>query len=325
MADANRSCVVVLGSFVQAHWWTVPCLPAPGESRMASSLVSELGGKGLNVGIGLRRLGVDVVLLIGVGKDPAASELRALLDQEKIPSTHVHALAEKSGHGAGLVDAFGENTVVVFPGANLALSPKEVQLAVGDMAQAALVYGQLEIPQETVLAAFVHARKLGIKTVLNPSPMAKLGPALLELADTLVLNWIEACQLWGIGNLDMPLTIEMCATLLQPLAKEFAGQWRGDAVVVTLGALGCLGFSDKGRVLHLQAANLVRRDGDTAGAGDGFSAGLCWALAQHHTLQQALRLGNACGSAVASSPGVLENLPHWADLLHQGYLPDAQF
>ena len=313
--------VLVLGSFVQAHWWTVSCLPAAGESRMASSLASELGGKGLNVAIGLRRLGAHVVLVLGVGRDPAADALRALLDQEGLSTAHVHTLSERSGFGAGWVDAAGENSIVVFPGANLVLGPREVALAAEDFESAALVYGQLEIPQATVLAAFTQARQRGARTVLNPSPVHALDGALLEATDVLVLNWTEACQLlMGGGDEARPSTLEECAALLHPWVNTFAQQWPGD-LVVTLGSVGAIGFAERGQVSHVATASAVVQGGDSAGAGDGFSAGLCWALAQRQPLHEALRLANACGAAVASGTGVLAHLPRWADLLERGYLP----
>lgn len=312
--------VIVLGSFVQAHWWTVPCLPAAGESRMASSLASELGGKGLNVAIGLHRLGAEVVLILGVGRDPAADALRALLNREGISARHVHPLEDSSGQGAGWVDAAGENSIVVFPGANLALGPREVALAAGAFEQATLVYGQLEIPQATVLAAFTLARQRSIQTVLNPSPMPALDAALLQATDVLVLNWMEVCVLLGRHGEERPSTAKKCAALLQPCVRTFAQEWQGD-MVVTLGSLGAIGFSENGGTIHLASANEVRPGGDSAGAGDGFSAGLCWALAQRQPLHQALRLANACGAAVASGAGVLAHLLRWEELLERGYQP----
>ena len=312
--------VLVLGSFVQAHWWTVRGLPTAGESRMATSLTSELGGKGLNVAIGLRRLGAAVVLILGVGRDPAADALRSLLHHEGISAKHVHPLADSSGQGAGWVDVAGENSIVVFPGANLALGPREVALAAGDLEQTALVYGQLEIPQATVLAAFTLARQRSIKTVLNPSPMPALDAALLQATDVLVLNWMEACVLLDRDGEERPSTAKECAARLKPWVQTFAQQWRGD-MVVTLGSLGAIGFSENSHTVHMASANEVGPGGDFAGAGDGFSAGLCWALAQRQPLHQALRLANTCGAAVASGAGVLAHLPRWEELLERGYLP----
>ena len=67
---SKRGPVFVLGNFVQACCWFVPRLPLPGESLAATGLHIEAGGKGLNVAIGLQRLGAQVSTLIGCGDDP---------------------------------------------------------------------------------------------------------------------------------------------------------------------------------------------------------------------------------------------------------------
>lgn len=48
---------LVLGSYVQANCLQVPTLPNAGQSLLADRYWSEHGGKGLNVGVGLKRLG----------------------------------------------------------------------------------------------------------------------------------------------------------------------------------------------------------------------------------------------------------------------------
>ena len=59
----------VLGNFVQACCWQVARLPAPGETLQAHGFHKEAGGKGLNVAVGLQRLGARVQTLIGCGQD----------------------------------------------------------------------------------------------------------------------------------------------------------------------------------------------------------------------------------------------------------------
>jgi ribokinase len=63
-----------------------------------------------------------------------------------------------------------ENTIVVVPGSNGALSPddvSEVELNPGNV-----VLSQFEIPQETILSLFKRAKKVGAITILNPAPAA---------------------------------------------------------------------------------------------------------------------------------------------------------
>ena len=194
--------VVVLGSFVHAHWWSVARLPGAGESCLAHAVHSELGGKGLNVAIGIHRLGVEVDLVVGVGRDAAAQALAGLLAQEGLGQQHVYPVAADSGRGAGLVDAAGENSIAVFPGANMDIGAPEIAQAAQAIGRASLVYGQLEMAAAAVLAAFTVARAQGVRTVLNASPAAGVSPALLAVTDVLVVNAVEAAQLLELGVQD---------------------------------------------------------------------------------------------------------------------------
>ena len=49
----------VLGNYMNAHFLHVDRLPNPGESLVAKRVFQEHGGKGLNLGLGLHRLGVE--------------------------------------------------------------------------------------------------------------------------------------------------------------------------------------------------------------------------------------------------------------------------
>ena len=290
--------VVVLGSFVHAHWWSVARLPGAGESCLAHAVHSELGGKGLNVAIGIHRLGVEVDLVVGVGRDAAAQALGDLLAQEGLGQQHVYPVAADSGRGAGLVDAAGENSIAVFPGANMDIGAPEIAQAAQAIGRASLVYGQLEMAAAAVLAAFTVARAQGVRTVLNASPAAGVSPALLAVTDVLVVNAVEAAQLLALGAQDGP----------RGGAPAFMARWPGHALVVTMGAVGSEVFV-RGQPAYRQPAMPARQGGDSAGAGDGFAAGLCAALAQGLDWSQAMQLASQCGAAVASGKGVLDHLP----------------
>jgi ribokinase len=290
--------VVVLGSFVHAHWWSVARLPGAGESCLAHAVHSELGGKGLNVAIGIHRLGVEVDLVVGVGRDAAAQALAGLLAQEGLGQQHVYPVAAHSGRGAGLVDAAGENSIAVFPGANMDIGAPEIAQAAQAIGRASLVYGQLEMAADAVLAAFAVARAQGVRTVLNASPAAGVSPALLAVTDVLVVNAVEAAQLLALGAQDGP----------RGGAPAFMARWPGHALVVTMGAVGSEVFV-RGQPAYRQPAMPARQGGDSAGAGDGFAAGLCAGLAQGLDWSQAMQLASQCGAAVASGKGVLDHLP----------------
>ena len=308
---------VVIANFVQACSWQVDQAPEPGETRRALGFHSEAGGKGLNVAIGLQRLGVQVTPILAHGQDSAGEQLRSLLLAEGLDLSHVHALPMASGWGAGLIERNGQNRIAVFPGANDHLSPAHVRLAHAAIAQAQLVYGQFEVSLAATTEALVLAHAAGVRTVLNPSPWQTLPQALREVVHTHLVNESEAAELLG---LDVPALLAMPTGLaaLQARLARHQAFWLthpgAQRVIITLGAMGSLAWlRDQPATWHC-AAYPSTGTGDTVGCGDAFAAGFCWAETQGHGLQQALQLGNRCGAHLASHRGVLNALPRASQL-----------
>lgn len=162
--------IVVLGSFMQACCWSVERLPRQSETLRATTFSTEAAGKGLSVAVGCHRLGARVDLLMAIGNDAPADRLLAWLRDEGLDDRLVGRFDQPSGHGAGFVDANGDNQIVVHPGANEALGTSRIAAADDEIAAAGLLYAQLEVPLATVRAALARARSHGVLAVLNPSP-----------------------------------------------------------------------------------------------------------------------------------------------------------
>jgi ribokinase len=147
-------------------------LPRPGETLTAHQFVRSPGGKGANQAVAAARLGATVTMVGAVGDDELADEALAVLIQEGVTLE-----VERRGQtGVALiyVDAEGENTIAVFPGANAELTPRAVPGA---------VLCQLEVPDEVVYAAAAGADFFA----LNAAPARALD---LE-PDLLVVNQLE--------------------------------------------------------------------------------------------------------------------------------------
>lgn len=292
----------VLGSYVQALCLRVALLPHPGESVLAEGLDLSPGGKGFNMAVGARRLGADVRLLMAVGRDEAGNEAMRRLQAEQIACDHLLRLPVPTGRGVGLINAFGENTIAVYPGANAELDTGHVAAATSAIASAQLVCAQFEIGEAAVVAAFRTARQHGVATLLNAAPYRPLSTTLAALTDTLVLNAREAETWFGL-EAETLVSARRCETALRVLPLP-AGIGR---IVVTLGADGCFARDLDGS-FHHQPAFAVQAT-DTIGAGDAFCAGLAVSLARRDSLDVALRYAAACGAIVCSGSGVLEMLP----------------
>lgn len=299
----------VVGNYMNANFLCVERLPRPGESLAASRFFQEHGGKGLNLAVGLQRLGVRVDLLMAVGADGAGAAVKEYLAREGVGIHRVLMLGRTSGFGVGFIAADGSNFLVVHPGANALLTKDHVDEAFGLIAAADWVLAQFESLDPVVLRAFTWARRLGKRTCLNPSPWRRLDERILALTDVLVVNATEAAQLFARSPL-ADLTREEWVAQLPSLARQLG--WGGVMLVITLGDQGSVALDQEGKAWCRPAYNIHQVD--ATGAGDAFGSGLVWALLRGLDLGKALEIGNACGALIAAREGILDGLPHPPDL-----------
>ncbi|MBV9543438.1 MAG: ribokinase, partial [Chloroflexi bacterium] len=166
--DRRPTRIVVVGSLNMDLIVRVPSLPRPGETVAGESLVYAAGGKGANQAVAAARLGAAVSMVGRVGRDAFGRELSRALRTEGIVTRHVHPSDAPTGVALIQVDGAGENTIAVAPGANATVTPNDVPRRL--IASADVVAAPLEVPLETVEAAFRTAREAGIRTVLNAAP-----------------------------------------------------------------------------------------------------------------------------------------------------------
>ncbi len=196
--------VCVVGSVNADLTFTVNALPRPGQTVLASSLLSSPGGKGGNQAVAAARAGASVQLVAALGSDSAAEQLRAHLRANDVGLDGVVTLSGPSGTAVIVVDAAAENNIVVAPGANalLTVDSSDIHAVIAD---SDVVLLQLEIPIATAIAAARVARAAGTTVIVNASP-AGARPhdllALSELADVVVVNEAEAREWhWPVPHL----------------------------------------------------------------------------------------------------------------------------
>jgi ribokinase len=276
--------VAVVGSYGVGLTFGVERVPERGETVVGSVFRIDHGGKGSNQAIGAARLGAEVRLLTAVGEDAFGAEALELWAAEGVDADAVVRAPLPTMAGAILVDAAGENRIVIVPGALSALTPGHVDAFAQAIAAADVCLVQLEIPVETARRALEVARRADVRTVLNPAPApsAPLPGDMLELVDYLTPNESEAAVLGSA-----------------------AGAAR--AVVLTLGANGARLGDD--HVAAFPAAVV-----DTTGAGDAFNAAFAVALAERRPDVDAVRWGCAAGAHMVEHPGVIPGLPSRAAL-----------
>jgi ribokinase len=275
--------------------------PAAGETVMGLDYALYPGGKGANQAVAASRAGAVTQLAACLGRDAYGDALRAALSADRVDLSALRRTEVPSGVALITVEAGGDNRIIVVPGANDALRPETLPETVKP---GTVMLAQLEVPVDTVLAGAAKVRAAGGIVVLNASPVAGLDAALraalLEAADVLLVNEIEAAALLDEAALSAPA-----------LAARHLAHGRL-AAVITLGAGGVIwaGVDGSGRV----AAHVIAAV-DTTACGDAFAGAFAAALEAGEAMGDAVRFGNAAGALAATKPGAQPSLPYRADII----------
>ncbi|MEU7975636.1 ribokinase [Micromonospora sp. NPDC049089] len=286
--------IAVVGSANMDLVAMAPALPRQGETMLGTDFVMVPGGKGANQAVAAARAGASCAFLGAIGSDAFGVTLKARITAAGVDTSQLRVVYGTSGVALVMVNAQGDNAIVVTPGANDALvGLSEEELTT--VRTADVLVAQLEIPVQTVTAAAVAAREAGTRVILNAAPARDLPPELLAAVDLLVVNEGEAQALAGRGREEPRALLD-----LTPRA------------VLTLGGEGAWYVDRDGTEVHVPA---VRVDVvDSTAAGDAFTAALAVGWGEGRDLVDAVRWASAAGAACVRKLGASVALPQRAEI-----------
>jgi ribokinase len=291
--------ILVLGSLNVDLVTRVPRPPAPGETLQGGALELFIGGKGANQACAAALLGGDVRMAGKIGNDVFADRLTSGLQAAGVDTTLIKQSASPSGAAVIFVLPHGENMIVISAGANADVAPDFAVKAVERLSPGDLLLCQLEIPLDSVQAAFRSAKQKDVVTILDPAPACALSDELLACVDILTPNQTEAASL--LGNETAPEDHRQAEAAARKL------QQRGPkTVIVKLGAQGC--FVADGSEYFARSAFQVTAI-DTTAAGDTFNGALAAALANGKLLPDATLFANAAAALSVTKPGAIASIP----------------
>lgn len=309
--------VVVVGSFMQDLSFYTKAFPRPGETIIGDFRPGP-GGKGFNQAVAATRAGAPTLFIGAIGRDAAGASARKFATGAGVQAHFVEKKKEPTGAANIVINATGQNQIIIAGGANLALHKQDVPPA--PLRGADVVVCQAETDLRTVLHVLRTARKAGAVRVFNPAPMRPdFDPALLRATDVLIPNETEFCALVR--------TVPATAALLRSPAFREAGEWTETAlaglkadlfhrlcralgvpiVIVTLGAGGC--FVSQPDVYQRIRSHEVDAI-DTTGAGDAFVGGFAAGLVKFKkNVIEAAHFANAVAALAVTQPGTAAAMP----------------
>lgn len=268
----------------------------PGETISSAALNTFSGGKGLNQSVALSRAGAQTYHGGCIGKDG-----QVLLDGLRAAGADVSFVRVlkscRTGHAIIQVDPSGQNCILLFGGANQAVTDVQIEETLSRFGAGDFLLLQNEINGLEQLME--KAAEKGIRIAFNPSPIdGKISQLPLEKVEFFLLNKIEGAALGG-GNRP--------EEILEGLKKRYPKA----KIVLTLGKEGALYFD--GEKTFFQPIFPVKVM-DTTAAGDTFTGYFLEAVSRGLPGDVCLKRAAAASAIAVSRKGASPSIPDGAEV-----------
>lgn len=289
------------GSINIDHIYRIPHFIRPGETLASNKYRMMLGGKGANQSIALARAGIMVQ---HIGRISYHDEwICRKFQEDNIGVYCIQNVDEATGHAIIQVSDSGENSILLFGGANRGFSKRSLAeyLSNSQPGDWLLLQNECNLTEDALRLAKQHQ----MTVAFNPAPMtADVLNMPLEFVDYLIINELEAEDLVN----DETLTAKQPKALIEVLHQRYPQT----KIVLTLGKQGVL-YKDIEQLLEVPAevVDVV----DTTAAGDTFIGYFIQQLVMGKSIKTALQMANRAAAVTVQTLGASESIPHIAQLI----------
>ena len=185
------------------------------------------------------RLGAQAHFAGIIGADKLGEIATDLYAREGVDRTWLQRTkAMATGVGFIILNAEGENGIILDMGANELMDSAYVDQVEAQIARSDVVMSVLEIPVAAAARAMELGKKHGVRTILNPAPAVALDGRVLQDVDYLTPNETELRILLGLAPDDPTDSVE--------LARQLRARGVGN-LIVTMGEKGALILTEDGQ------------------------------------------------------------------------------
>ncbi|MDW5470432.1 ribokinase [Staphylococcus equorum] len=298
--------VVIIGSTNVDKILNVDRFVKPGETlHLQNAQKIYGGGKGANQALATARSNAQTTFISKIGTEGDADFMLEDFEQAHMNTDYIMTTdTAQTGQAFITIDANGQNTILVYGGANMELNDKDVNKAADAIAEADYIIAQLEVPVPAIISAFKIARENNVTTILNPAPASELSKDLLTLTDIIVPNETEAELLSGIAVTDRA-SMHQNAEYFLSLGMK--------VVLITLGEQGTYyaTANSAGLIPSFKVKAI-----DTTAAGDTFIGAFASRLNMtDFNIEESITYANKAASLTVQVEGAQKSIPLEQDVL----------
>ena len=288
--------IIVIGLSGESIFLTVDHFNKLGETVKASSLYTEIGGKGYNQAAAINKIYDDVHFITFAGNDLYKEKVINSLKNINLKNTVIVKEKENTALATIITDKNGENNVTVYRGVNDVISFDDFKDELDrNISDCEYILIQMEMPLETVESIISYANSKNIKVILNPAPALKLKDKILKDVFLLTPNELEAKIIFGLDE----------KALISEVIKE-AENKNIKNMIITLGSNGALIYQSS-KVKSVEAITV--KAVDTTGAGDTFNGALTVKLANGSDFYESAKYASVAAGISVTRKGVICALP----------------
>jgi len=291
--------ILVIGSANMDLMARADKIPDGGETLMGTHYEYLPGGKGANAALTVAQIGGDCIFAAKLGKDINGGKLAQYYDSCGIDTRFISQTYDaKTGLAIVLVDeASGENRIVVYPGANMAITDDDVDYALTCYPDA--LFMQFEIPTQAVITATKIANKRGIPIFIDAGPASPDFP-LEELGELEVFspNESETYAYTGIKPQGQESCLRACMKLMERVKARY--------IVLKLGSRGAFIYDG---IYCAYKQSIEVNAVDTTAAGDVFTSAMTYELLRCRDINRAVEFGNIAAALSVTRPGASSSIP----------------
>ena len=295
--------VLNFGSLNIDYVYPVDHIIIPGETEPTGEVTANCGGKGLNQSIALARAGVKVYHAGLIGEE--GQLLADKLAENGVDTRHVRCIPGRSGHTIIQVDKNGQNSILLFGGANRKLTHDIIDETLSDFGEGDILLLQNEVNLlDVIIDKAFEAR---MKIILNPSPYdTAIQKCDLSKVSVFILNEIEGEQMTGQKEPDK---------ILNAIKKSYPET----ETVLTLGSAGAVYQNREER----HSCGICRvQPVDTTAAGDTFTGYFISAMIDALSPEEGLKLASKASAIAVTRNGAADSIPEREEVLGSGLDPE---